>query len=80
MERACEVAWTTATARYWFPQVTEQQLEWQRRSADGDVRRLLDTAAELGVLTVADGAVSARGSPSPWCPRGSASARRRHAR
>ena len=58
VERACEVAWSTATARYWFPHVTEQQLEWQRGSADGDVRRLLDTAAELGVLTVAGGAVA----------------------
>jgi hypothetical protein len=56
-ERACEVAWETATARYWFPHATEQQLEWQRRGSDGDVRRLLTTAAELGVLTVTDGAV-----------------------
>ncbi len=56
-ERACEVAWTTATARYWFPEATEQQLEWQRRGSDGDVRRLLATAADLGVLTVTDGAI-----------------------
>jgi hypothetical protein len=26
-ERACEVAWKTATARYWFPHATEQQLD-----------------------------------------------------
>jgi hypothetical protein len=57
IERACDVAWKTATARYWFPHATEQQLEWQRRGSDGDVRRLLATAAELGVLTVTDGAI-----------------------
>lgn len=56
-ERACEVAWKTATARYWFPHATEQQLEWQRGASDGDLRRLLTTAAELGVLTVTDGAI-----------------------
>lgn len=57
IERACDVAWKTATARYWFPHASDQQLEWQRRGSDGDVRRLLAAAAELGVLTVTDGAI-----------------------
>jgi hypothetical protein len=60
-ERACEVAWQTATAHYWFPQATEQQLEWQRRGSDGDLRRLLATAAELGVLTVRNGTIELTG-------------------
>jgi hypothetical protein len=60
-ERACEVAWKTATAHYWFPHASEQRLEWQRRGSDGDVRRLLAAAAELGVLAVTDGAIELTG-------------------
>src|SRR3954468_18741205 len=57
IERGCEVAWQTATARYWFPNTTEQQLEWVRSGGDADVRRLIAIASELGLLTVADGAI-----------------------
>ncbi|HEY5342278.1 MAG TPA: hypothetical protein VIJ66_01275 [Solirubrobacteraceae bacterium] len=49
LERACEVAWSTATLRYSFPDATEQQLEFQRRRSDGDVRRILEAVAGLGV-------------------------------
>src|SRR3954453_21952035 len=58
IERGCEVAWQTATARYWFPNTTEQQLGWVRRGGDADVRRLIAIASELGLLTVADGAIA----------------------
>src|SRR4051794_24082281 len=51
IERACEVAWTTATTHYWFRNATEQQLEWQRRGAAADVARLVAIASELGLLT-----------------------------
>jgi hypothetical protein len=51
IERACEVAWATATSHYWFPNATEQQLEWRRRGAAADVRRLLAIAGECGLLT-----------------------------
>src|SRR4051795_6858354 len=29
IERACEVAWKTATSRYWFAHPTEYQVQWQ---------------------------------------------------
>jgi len=58
LERACEVAWKTAMSRYWFPEATEQQIEWQRRRSDGDLRRMLDAVADLGVVTVTDGAIA----------------------
>jgi hypothetical protein len=61
IERACELAWKTATARYWFAHPTEYQVEWQRRAGDRDVRRVLEIAADLGVLTVKDGAVELTG-------------------
>ena len=57
IERACEVAWETATARYWFPHASREQLDWQRRGSDGDVQRLLGIAAELHVVDITDGAV-----------------------
>ncbi len=57
VERACEVAWRTATARYRFRDATELQLQWRRRESDGDVRRLLAMVAELGLLTVTDDAI-----------------------
>jgi hypothetical protein len=30
---ACDVAWSTAMSRYWFPDATEQQMEWERKAA-----------------------------------------------
>lgn len=57
-ERACEVAWSTAMRRYWLPDASDTQLEFQRRIADGDVRRILDTVAGFGALTVTDAMVS----------------------
>jgi hypothetical protein len=53
LEHACEVAWNTAMLRYSFPEATEQQLEFQRRRSDRDVRMILETVAGLDVLTVA---------------------------
>lgn len=58
LEHACEVAWNTAMTRFWFPDATEQQLEFQRRRSDGDVRRILETVAGLEVLIVADGVIA----------------------
>jgi hypothetical protein len=58
LERACQVAWNTAMTRFWFPDAIEQQLEFQRRRGDGDVRRILAAVADLGVLTVADGVIA----------------------
>jgi len=52
LERACEVAWSTAMRRYWFPDATPLQIDMQRRHSDGDVCRILDAVAGLGVLTV----------------------------
>jgi Plasmid pRiA4b ORF-3-like protein len=40
------------------PDAIEQQLEFQRRRGDGDVRRILAAVADLGVLTVADGVIA----------------------
>lgn len=53
-------------ARYWFPEATELQMQFQRRRSDGDVARILDAAAGLGVLTVVNGeiALTALGSSS----------------
>lgn len=53
-ERACEIAWATAMRRFWFPDATDSQLEFQRRRGDGDLRWVLATLRDLGVLTVAD--------------------------
>jgi hypothetical protein len=66
LERACDVGWCTAMSRYWFPEATELQMQFQRRRSDGDVARILDAAAGLGVLTVVDGeiALTALGSSS----------------
>jgi hypothetical protein len=58
LQRACEVAWSTAMLRYSFPDATELQLEYQRLRSDGDVRRILEAVAGLGVLTVADGVIA----------------------
>ena len=44
--------------RYSFPDATEQQLEFQRRRSDGDVRRILEAVAGLGVLSVADSVIA----------------------
>lgn len=52
LERACEVAWSTAMRRYWFPDATALQIDMQRRHGDGDVRRILDAVAGLGMLTI----------------------------
>jgi hypothetical protein len=51
LQRACDVAWNTATSRFWFPDATEQQLGWERRRSDRDVRGMLEAVADLGVLT-----------------------------
>lgn len=66
LEHACDVAWSTAMARYCFPEATELQMQFQRRRSDGDVARILDAATGLGVLTVVDGeiALTALGSSS----------------
>lgn len=58
LEHACEVAWSTAMRHYWFPDATDTQLEFQRRIADGDVRRILDTVAGFGALAVTDAMVA----------------------
>ena len=58
LEHACEVAWNTAMARFWFPDATEQQLAFQRRRSDGDVRRIFEALAGLEVLRVADDAIA----------------------
>jgi Plasmid pRiA4b ORF-3-like protein len=58
VERACEIAWNTATSRYWFPNATEQQIGRERKRSDGDLRRTLHAVSELGVLTVTDGMIA----------------------
>jgi hypothetical protein len=58
LERACDVAWKAAMSRYWFPDATEQQMEWERKRGDGDVRRMLDAVANLGFVTVSDGVIA----------------------
>jgi hypothetical protein len=58
LERACEVAWNTAMSRYEFPDATELQVDFQRRRADGDMRRILEAVASLNVLTVTDGLIA----------------------
>lgn len=37
--------------RYRFPDATPLQIDMQRRRSDGDVRRIVDAVAGLGVLT-----------------------------
>ena len=76
IERACEVAWKTATARYWFAHPTEHS---RMAATPADVRRVLESAADLGVLTIG-GAVELTTSAVAACPSGSASERRRPAR
>ncbi len=58
LEHACEVAWSTAMSRYEFPDATELQIDFQRRRSEGDIRRILEATAGLGVLTVADGRIA----------------------
>jgi hypothetical protein len=58
LARADEVAWQTAMSRYWFPDASEQQIEWQRRFAQRDTRGMLDAVADLGLLTVSGGTVA----------------------
>lgn len=58
LERACDVAWSTAMSRYWFPEATEQQIGWERRRSERDVRGMLEAVADLGVLTRTDGAIA----------------------
>lgn len=57
-DRACDIAWESATSRYRFPHASEQQLGWERRRSDQDVRWMLGAVADLGVLGVADGAIT----------------------
>lgn len=59
IERACDVAWRAAMERFMFKEATDQQIEFERRRADGDVRRLLDVAGGLGVVTVTGDVVTA---------------------
>ncbi len=54
VERLCEVAWSTAMSRYWFPHATQEQLGWERRRSDRDVRSILGVLAELNVLSTSD--------------------------
>jgi hypothetical protein len=44
---------------FMFTEATDQQIEFERRRADGDVRRLLDVAGGLGVVTVTGDVVAA---------------------
>lgn len=55
LEHAGEVAWNTVLLRYHFPNATELQMGWQRRNSDGDVRRMLEAVADLGLLDINDG-------------------------
>lgn len=57
LERAGEVAWTTAMSRYDLPGATELQMSFERARSDGDIRRMVDSAADLGVVTVGDGTI-----------------------
>jgi hypothetical protein len=57
LEHAREVAWNTAMSRYELPGATELQIDFQRRRSNGDIRRILEAIADLGVLTVADGLI-----------------------
>lgn len=70
LEHACEVAWSTAMSRYEFPDATEMQIDFQRRRSNGDLRRILEAVADLGVLTVADGLIEltplGSGSVAAW--------------
>ncbi|MCP9489691.1 MAG: plasmid pRiA4b ORF-3 family protein [Solirubrobacteraceae bacterium MAG38_C4-C5] len=58
MEHLCEVAWSTAMSRYWFPDATREQMGWQRRCSDRDVRAMLGVLAELNVLSTSDETVA----------------------
>jgi hypothetical protein len=44
-------------SRYEFPDATELQIDFQRRRSNGDISRILEAVAGLGVLTVADGLI-----------------------
>jgi hypothetical protein len=57
LEHACEVAWSTAMSRYELPGATELQIDFQRQRSNGDIRRILEAIADLGVLRVADGLI-----------------------
>jgi hypothetical protein len=57
LDRACEIAWASATRRFWFADATGRQLEWQRRRSDADVRWLLGVGRDLGVLEMTGDAV-----------------------
>jgi hypothetical protein len=59
IERACDVAWRAAMERFMFTDATDQQIEFERRRADGDARRILEVAGGLGVVTVAGDVVAA---------------------
>jgi hypothetical protein len=56
--RACEVAWATAMRRYELPGATEVQMSFARAQADGDIGRMLETVADLGLLTLVDGVIT----------------------
>ncbi|MHB8695777.1 MAG: plasmid pRiA4b ORF-3 family protein [Solirubrobacteraceae bacterium] len=45
-------------SRYELPGATEVQMAFQRARADGDIRRLLDSVADLGLSRVADGVIA----------------------
>jgi hypothetical protein len=59
IERACDLAWRAAMERFMFTDASDQQIEFERRRADGDVRRLLDVAGGLGVVTLTRDVVAA---------------------
>ena len=58
LQRAGDVAWATAMRRYDLPGATELQMSFERARSDGDVRRMLDSAADLGLLTADDGVIA----------------------
>lgn len=45
-------------SRFWFPDATEQQVQWERRRGDRDVRGILDAVADLGLVTLDDGVIA----------------------
>jgi hypothetical protein len=57
-DRACEVAWVTAMSRYELSGAMEVQLAFARARADGDIGRMLETVADLGILTLIEGAIA----------------------
>ena len=64
LEQASQVAWGTALLRYELPGATELQIDFARRRSAGDIRRILEAAGGLAVLTLADGVIAL--TPLGW--------------